>query len=243
MGSGIKSCIHYSIETIQAIKVCSKIFVLHPDKEIIDELINFYKKEVVDCSIYYENKENTPRSEIYKTISDVLISESKLSEKPIGFIVHGHPLFLVSASEYTSEQAIINNVDVKILPSISSFDTILADLNLDFGYALNLYDASIFMRDFIEPNPNVPLLLFQISTLNNFNVVKTTPNNQILEPLIEKLLMYYSEEKIIYFIISSIDTISKPIKLEMKLKDVLTTNLHLEKRPTIYIPSNTKYIH
>lgn len=74
-------------------------------------------------------------AKMYTKISELIIATAK-DNGPVSFIVHGHPLFLVSASEYTLDLAEENNLSVKILPGISSFDTLMCDLKIDYGYAL-----------------------------------------------------------------------------------------------------------
>ncbi|MFG4634284.1 SAM-dependent methyltransferase, partial [Acinetobacter baumannii] len=169
LGSGILGSLHLTEETKQALQISKHIFVLNPDTSLIEDFKQTYSSaQVHDMAYLY--KDELYRQDVYKKISEVIIATAK-DNGPVSFIVHGHPLFLVSASEYTLDLAEENNLSVKILPGISSFDTLMCDLKIDYGYALQFFDSTTLINHNWSLNTEVPLLIFQLSTTNNKEIM------------------------------------------------------------------------
>lgn len=238
MGAGIYSSLHLTIETIQAIKVCGTIYVLHDDINVLNK-IKEINNNVIDCIEFYNSSTTKIRSDIYDSISDKIIENSLNTNEPIGFIVHGHPLFLVSASERLIEKAEKHSILVRTLAAVSSIDTLLVDLQIDFGYACQIYDSTFFCNNNINFEPKVPLILFQLSTLNNPNVVKGHVSTSVLLPLYNKLIKHYHETHNIKIIHSASHLLEKSTILDLSLKDIISTDLNISNRPTMYIDGLT----
>ena len=107
--------------------------------------------KIVDCIKYYEASDSRPT--VYDRISaEVLSSCSPYADT--GLAVYGHPMFLVSAVEKTIAAARQAMIPTHIIPGISSFDTILCDLQIDLGYAVTLVDASLLLSALFHlPSP------------------------------------------------------------------------------------------
>ncbi len=233
LGSGIHSSLHFSVETLQAISVCRTVFVLHDDLSI-HEYLKEYCSDVRDLAPMYENQEI--RSDVYHKIAELLVKEA-LDKPKIAFIVHGHPLFLVSAAEYTLSLARSRGLRVSVLPAVSSFDTILCDLEIDYGYGLQMFDATTLIREQWKPNPAIPMLVFQLATTLNGNVVFSDPDSSVLKPLVNHLLETYSPEHNCIVLHSSSHIIERSTQVEVELVNLSKPNsIELWKRPTLYVP-------
>lgn len=236
LGAGIYSSLQLTIETIQAIKTCDEIYVLHDDPIVLDE-IEKLNSNVIDCISFYRNRGNTKRYLIYDEIATEIIDKANDSDLTIGFIMHGHPLFLVSASEKILEKAEEKNILAITLPAISSFDTLLVDLKIDFGYAVQMYDVNFFYSNKIFVNTNTPLILFQITTFQNPNVINIEPKLEILKPLMDRLMEIYPVNHEIFIIHSASHIFEKKTLIKTTLNDFFNLkNIELWTRPTIYIP-------
>lgn len=238
MGAGIYSSLHLTIETIQALKVCKVIFVLHDDVSVLNK-IKEINPNIIDCIEFYNSSKTIIRSNIYDAISDEIIESCIRHNETIGFIVHGHPLFLVSASERLIEKANQKSIPIKTLAAVSSFDTLQIDLQIDLGYACQIYDSTFFCNNDILFEPKVPLILFQLSTLNNPNIVKGTIDINTLEPLHKKLIQYYPKNHNIKVIHSASHLLEKSIIIETTLEEMNNMDLGLSNRPTMYIEGLT----
>lgn len=233
LGTGIRGPLQFTDETIQAIRASRVAFVLHDDTMVLNH-VEKYCKNVEDLiEIYREDK---LRSDIYRQISELLVCEASIAG-PVSFIVHGHPLFLVSAAEYTLELARGQGLRVKVLPAVSSFDTILCALEVDYGYGLQLFEATSLIKQKWTIQAEVPLLVFQLATVLQPKVAYGDPKPATLKPLVDYLLDFYPGNHLCKIVHSAAHLLERD--------EVVTTSIgslgehdHLDlwKRPTLYVP-------
>lgn len=236
LGAGILGALHLTDETKQALSSSDEVYVLHPDTERIDFIATTYGCVVHDLAGLYGN--HTIRRDVYKEISETLVRKAASGAR-VSFIVHGHPLFLVSASEYTLDLAASAGLNVKVLSAVSSFDTLMCDLRLDYGYALQMFDSTTLLKNNWVVNPEIPLLIFQLSTTNNEHIVFSNADATVLLPLVEQLSKYYPQEHVVHVVHSPTQILEVPEKLSMTLRDLASNNISLDRRPTLYVPSLT----
>jgi uncharacterized protein YabN with tetrapyrrole methylase and pyrophosphatase domain len=233
LGSGIKGTLQLTIETIQALRASKRVFVLHADRDLITSLRQ-YCPEVDDLAPLYDGR--TVRDEVYREISQRLV-KAALDTAPVAFLVHGHPLFLVSAAEYTLDLAEHHNLRVSVLPAVSSFDTLLCDLRIDYGYGVQIFDTTTLLNAGWQPNPQVPLLLFQLASTLNRAVIKEDPSSTVLAPIAELLIELYGPRHRVQVVWSAAHALETTSIIEVPLQDLTTTDLHLWRRPTLYVPA------
>src|SRR5471032_755910 len=128
LGSGIHGTVQLSLETVQALKTCKRVYVLHDDTLVLED-IKQYCRETVDLFSMYKD-ETEKRREIYLAIAERIVNDLSDTGGPMAFLVHGHPLFLVSASEYLIHLARSKGFSARAVPAVSSFDTLLCDLEI-----------------------------------------------------------------------------------------------------------------
>lgn len=235
LGSGIYSGLHLSTETIQALRSCQTVFLLHDDHMVFDAVKEFCP-DVRDLLDLYQDS-SKERRQIYIEVADRVIAECEMG-KTVALMVHGNPMFLVSACEYTIEFARKNGLTAKALPAISSFDTLLCDLEIDLGYGVQVFDPESMIANNWIPNPKVPLLLFQLAQFRNPFLIKGEPNSFGLTPLTEWLRQFYPADHLCILVHSGAHILEASAKLNVYLKDLCErTDLGLGNRPTLYVPS------
>lgn len=238
IGLGIKGLLHLTVEAIQALKVCRCVYVLHHDLSVVEGLRN-YCDDVVDLEGLF--KKGGSRDLIYREISSLMISKSKEQPK-IAFVTHGHPLFLVSASEYMVKLGKKSGLNVRILPGISSFDTILCDLEIDFGHDAQIFDASTFLRECSPIHARIPAIFFNISSCLNYDVMFDDPNSEILKPLVNVLIEIFGVNHICKLVHSASHVLEKSVVEEVTLENLLQDPpIPLWLRPTLYVPARLEH--
>lgn len=233
LGSGIKGTLHFTVETVQALRACRRVFVLHPDQGVI-ESVREHCAQVEDLASLYNGQ--TLRDDVYHGISRRLV-ESALGSAPIAFLVHGHPLFLVSATEYTLDLAERHDLRVSVLPAVSSFDTLLCDLRIDYGYGVQIFDTTTLLKAGWTPNPQVPLLLFQLASTLNRAVISGDPDQEALCPLIGLLGPLYGADHRVQIVWSSAHILEASSITELPIRELATADFELWRRPTLYVPA------
>ena len=234
LGSGVRTGVQFTVETIQALKTCRAVFVLHDDL-MVHEHIRKHCADVRDLAPLYEGQNF--RADVYRSISRLLVDEAR-REPTIAFVVHGHPLFLVSATEYTIELARHNGLRVRALPALSSFDAILCDLEIDLGYGVQMFDATTMIRQGWLPNSALPTLIFQVATVLEDRVVKEKPLPTTLAPLTRFLSRVYPVDHPCTIVHSGAHLIEPATRLDLRIGDLSHTDaIDLWMRPTLYIPA------
>lgn len=232
LGTGIRGCLQLTVEVQQALSVCRRAFVLHADTQVLKEL-ETYCPEVIDLEEMYTGQEI--RREAYHAIAARVV-DSAAEDGPVAFVVHGHPLFLVSASEYTLELAKSKGLRATALPGVSSFDTLLCDLGLDLGYGVQMYDTTSLLNNGWVPDPKVPLLLFQLATTQEDRVVRDDRDGEVLRPVVDLLKSLYGDDHVVTLVQSAAAVLDTPRIEEYRLADLATSAVDLTSRPTVYVP-------
>jgi uncharacterized protein YabN with tetrapyrrole methylase and pyrophosphatase domain len=232
LGTGIKSILHLTTETIQALQLCREVHVLHDDIGVLG-YVESLGVRAIDLAPLYAG--HTDRHGVYREISERLVAVAR-ERSPVGFLVHGNPLFLVSASEYTFALAESAGLRVEVLPAVSSFDSLLCDLRIDFGYEMQIFDASTMLLRNRLPDPELPLLVFQLATTLQPNIVRGDPSSDLLEPLCTNLLKVYPPDHLVSIVVSSVHVLEAASLEVMPLRRLAGADLELWRRPTLYVP-------
>lgn len=233
LGTGIKGALHFTVETMQALRACHRVYVLHADQGVLDA-VRAYCSDVRDLAPVYEGQ--SLRDDVYHQISHELVAAAQ-EAAPVAFLVHGHPLFLVSATEYTLDLAERHALRVSVLPGVSSFDTLLCDLGIDYGYAVQIFDTTTLLKAGWIPNPQVPLLLFQLASTLNRTVISGDPHEEVLLPLVELLAPLYGADHRVQVVWSSAHVLETSSRTEVALGELASAELALWRRPTLYVPA------
>lgn len=236
LGSGIQIP-QLTRETLQILERCRKVFVLHDDHMVVD-FVRQHCTSVVDL-LYLYDRPTRPRRQVYEEIASLLIEAAKES-RSVALLVHGSPMFLVSACEYVLDRAADSGLSAIAVPAVSSFDTILCDLGLDLGYGVQLFDVTTMVRRKWIPNPNVPALLFQLTTFMDDNIINEAPSPVRLAPLVDWLTQIYAKDHRCVVVHSGAHLLERSTQREMTLESLCQPEsadlLRLADRPTLYVP-------
>lgn len=225
-------------ETLQILERCQRVFVLHDDHMVLD-FLRQRCASVEDLLELYEGPVR-PRRQVYEQIAELLIDAGRL-EPPVAFVVHGNPMFLVSACELILERADGAGLSAIAVPAVSSFDTILCDLGLDLGYGVQIFDVTTLVQEEWMPNPRVPSLLFQLTTFMEENVVKDPPSPVLLSRLVDWLVQVYPANHRCVVVHSRAHLLERSTLGEISLSAICQPEsadlLRLAERPTLYVPA------
>lgn len=232
LGTGIRGHLQLTAETQQALTVCHRAFVLHADTRVLDA-IRAHCSNVTDLADVYVG--HTLRRTAYQAIAARVVDTAS-DDGPVAFVVHGHPFFLVSASEYILKMAESKGLRAVALPGVSSFDTLLCDLKIDLAYGVQLYDTTTLLDNGWIPNHRVPMLLFQLATTCEDRVVREDRLGTILQPIIDLLQPLYGDEHQVRLIYSAAGLLDVTRTKTYKLAELAMPHVSLSDRPTLYVP-------
>lgn len=214
-------------------RVCKHAYCLIDDLQTIDYLRTLCPN-VVDLIYLYDPATSRPAT--YDKIAQVVIDSAR-TDGPAALVTHGHPLFLVSASERILKSAAHADIEVQIIAGVSSFDTLMSDLRIDLGYGFQAFDATTLIVEDCPINTRLPCIIFQAAnTMHLDPQFEAPPPALVLAPLIEKLRKHYAGDHEISFVHSATRLLERSEIFSMKLSDGPSLKtVALWKRPTIYI--------
>ena len=112
-------------------------------------------------------KPSRKRLEIWDRISAAVL-QAALDHPPVVFAVHGHPMVYVYPSQQILRAAEALGLRTTVMPGISAFDTLCADLRLDPGMqGLQMYEATELLLRRRPLQPDVPCFLWQIGAVES----------------------------------------------------------------------------
>ncbi|WP_165483158.1 SAM-dependent methyltransferase [Legionella genomosp. 1] len=189
LGAGIKSVAHLTKENIAAIQQAAIVLSLVNEPMILNWIEKNAKKVFSLNDIYFSSDR---RIESYRKIAEE-VQVYLQNYNNVAFVVYGHPLLLSSINDYLLKKIDREIVEVIIQPGISSFDCLLADLEIDSNSGCYCIEANELLKKAGSLDPTNHLIIWQIGiledpgTINNFN-------SSSLRKLKNKLLTSYEKE-------------------------------------------------
>jgi tetrapyrrole methylase family protein/MazG family protein len=166
------------------------------------EALREYCNKVIDLSQFYE--EQPSRLDTYRRMVSVVLEEAA-SAPPVTFAAYGHPLFVVQAGAVLVRVGRQLGLAVSVLPGISSFDTILADLGVDLiDTGLQMHDATelvLYQRRLV---PSMSTLLWQVGFFGTALHTTRTSKPGRLARLEEYLLRFFPARHPVFSVTSAV---------------------------------------
>jgi Tetrapyrrole (Corrin/Porphyrin) Methylases len=188
IGTGIIPAFHLTREAEAAIRRCREI--LYVDKSFgIAELLGQLCPRLTD--LYATYREGAERIEAYRAMAARVI-ESALDHPPVGLALYGHPLVYSLPPFIIMKSAELLGLRTKVVPGISSLDTLLVDLRFDpCTEGVQMYEATDLLLRKRPIQPDVPCFIWQIGAVES-RLFSTGPNKpERFTRIKEYLLNFY----------------------------------------------------
>ncbi|WP_419421632.1 SAM-dependent methyltransferase (plasmid) [Legionella sp. D16C41] len=209
VGCGIKFLSHLTLEVKLLIESCDFVLYLVNDPAIkrwIEE--NSRNSKSLD-SLYFVNSD---RKAAYNSISYEVIKYAK-KNKTTCFVTYGHPLFLSNSSQSLIKEVGRNcsDIEVDVLPGISSLDSLCCDLRIDPSMGgMQAYEATDFLKENYIINKSSHIILWQIGVvgikkiiLQESDLCGNIEKFNSLKCLKEKLLDIYDDKHPVIIYVAS----------------------------------------
>jgi hypothetical protein len=151
--------------------------------------------------------------------------------------VYGHPTLFVYPSTLIRRAAKYLGLRVHTAAAVSSFDTMLIDLDLDPGMnGLQIYDANAVLVERRKLDPEVPCLLLQVDAVESaFHTVAPSRPSRFRR-LQEHLLLFYPPDHVVTNVRSASFPIFEPELIRFEVQNL--GNEFADKRlgGTVYLP-------
>lgn len=228
-GAGIKSLSHHTKEFDIVVRSADLVIYLVNEPLLEEWLRSNSKKSISLSEIYFSC---TERDLSYKLIAEKVISSFN-NENNICLVFYGHPLLLADSVSMIIEEAKAIDINVQTLPGISSFDCLLADLELKLDGCCFLAEASHLINNHIQIDITHHVILWQIGTIG-INSPPSDINKGNISKLKNVLLEYYPPNSPLFLYEAAIYPHLKPL-IEKTIVDSIT-NHEISTITTAYLP-------
>ncbi len=201
-GTGVKAIAQITLETNFLLQKMDKVFHMSSNDSIAKYLDSIGCEEV---NLNYLYAEGNQRKNVYKKISEIIVSKVSTNKIDCAFLTTGNPVFLNTIVRYICDLAKAKGVPVNIYPGVSSIDSILVDIRLPVGLTgLQCYECTHFIKFQPHIDIRVPLLLFQPGVIEDFKIRRKIAGNiSGIQKLKNHLINEYGVSQMWYLINSA----------------------------------------
>jgi uncharacterized protein YabN with tetrapyrrole methylase and pyrophosphatase domain len=139
----------------------------------------------------------------YRKMAAAVVAAA-LDHPPVGFASYGHPLVLCYPTTLVQRAASLLDLRLLIVPGVSSLDTLLVDLNLDFSAdGLQMFEATDLVLRRRPLQTDVPCVLWQTTSFGDATYRRETVPARSLLALQQYLLQFYPPEHSVQVVLSA----------------------------------------
>ena len=149
VGAGIVFPEQLTIETVEVLTLCKRICKNLPET-ILDGLPEDLRAKCVSLwSLYQDGR---IRTENYMDVFNAIVELTEV-DTPIAWLTPGHPVIFDSVSASLLTDAKSKGWNVRVIPAVSSIDTMLAELGYDPAHGMLIHEATGLVRRRIPRRP------------------------------------------------------------------------------------------
>jgi uncharacterized protein (UPF0218 family) len=232
VGTGMRAGLHMTIETRLAIEKSAHVLYLVGDA-VSEACIRKLNPAAQPLGHLYQAGKS--RIEIYETIIARILGELE-THGDVCVAVYGHPGVLTYPAWESIRRARAMGKRARMLPAISTEDSLFADLGIDIGRAgLQSYEATHFLYYHYNFDPCAGLLLWQVSVLGEYNW--NPPHTGVrprLEVLTDYLKRFYAPDHEVFLYHAPEFPTSRPLVERVLLRDL--PKAEFISISTLYVP-------
>jgi hypothetical protein len=201
VGTGIKLVAHTTPETRAAIEAAAKVYFLASDPAAA-QWITTLNPSAESLNVFLEP--GGVRAAAYAAMAEHILA-ALMRGSDVCAVFYGHPGVLVQPAREILRRARALNLDVMMLPAVSSEDCLFADLGIDPGDGgFQSFEATDFLVCGRQPDVTCQLLLWQIGVIGQPLHLRdgagNTASPKALRMLQERLAEFYgpAHEVVLY---------------------------------------------
>ena len=158
VGTGIQFARDLTPASLACIKRADKVLMLTSDF-VTRTLLQRLNPASESLNRFYKPKQN--RARIYRAIVERIVQHVRRG-LAVCVVSYGHPGYLVDATRLALSIVRAEGYPARMLPAVSSFDCLLADLGFDPGQlGCQTYEATGFLLQRRRLDTTCPLVIFQ----------------------------------------------------------------------------------
>jgi uncharacterized protein YabN with tetrapyrrole methylase and pyrophosphatase domain len=234
VGTGIIPAFHLTREAENAMRQSREI--LYVDRSFgIEEVLKQYGAKLTDLySVTYT--EGGDRFDAYREMASRVI-QAAIHNPPVTLALYGHPLIYCFPPFLVDAGASMLDLKVKIIPGISSLDTLFIDLKIDpCTQGIQMYEATDLLLRRRPIQPDVPCVIWQIGSVETqlFTLKGNSPKR--FERIKKYLGKFYPDDTPMFAVYCTSMPLVPSNIIEFTLGTIDDVALDLHQGVTVYIP-------
>lgn len=211
-GIGIGGFEQITLQTLDAFKRARIIFHLTSYHRKLKE----YCKQVVDLDKEYWTGE--PDSDVYPRMANIVLDEAK-NGRGVVMVGDGHPAYYDDVTWDIYRRGKRRGLNVKILPAISSIDSMAANCGLEIhAGGFQIFDATTIVAINQDLNPYIDTLIMQIGWFGTSLVADISHSKKgRFKPLVDYLLRFYPANQPVRVMEAPYTASDAPVVISTKL--------------------------
>jgi precorrin-3B methylase len=233
VGAGVIFPEHLTVETIEILSKCKRICTNLPEAMLQGLPQDLREKCVSLWSLYQDGR---IRTDNYLDVFHAIVELVEI-ERPVAWLTPGHPVIFDSVSASLINEGNARGWNLRIIPGISSIDTMLATLGYDPAHGMLIHEATGLVRRRIPVSPSMALMLFQPAVFDvNVAIISVSSAGPDLSPLRDYLREFHSGEHMCAFIRSASQLGEQDLVTWTKLGDLASVPYDLVAGSTLFVP-------
>lgn len=233
VGAGVVFPEHLTVETIEILSACKRICTNLPESMLQALPQDLRDKCISLWSLYQDGR---IRTENYLDVFRAIVELVEI-ETPVAWLTPGHPVIFDSVSASLINEGKARGWNLRIVPGISSIDTMLAALGYDPAHGMLIHEATGLVRRRIPVSPSMALMLLQPAVFDvNVAIISVGSAGPDLSPLRDYLGEFHSAEHMCAFIRSASRLGEQDLVTWTKLGDLASVPYDMVAGSTLFVP-------
>lgn len=233
VGLGITAVQHITREAEEALRRSTKVLFVDEGFGVEEFITSLGTDAEPLMGLYQEGGQRRPT---YLAMA-ARVLDAALTSPPVCFATYGHPQIYVYPTRLIQQGGAALGLSVRVLPGISALDTILTGLQVDPGpQGLQMYEATDVLARQRPLQPDVPCLLWQISSLESGLYSRKRGNASRFTRLRDYLLRTYPADHPVTITLSPTYQLLGPWTETFRLSELPEQLARGLQAGTLYIP-------
>lgn len=234
-GIGIGGFELVTMETLEAIKTARVILDLSSHHRRLKE----YCRHIIRVDELYWSGELDV--DTYRKIADVVLAEARNGPRVV-YVEDGHPAFYDDVTWAIYRRGKKAGLKVRILPAISSIDSMIANCDLEIGGGFQIFEATSLVAFNQEINPRIDLLVMQVGWFGTSLMCEVSSSKRDrFQPLVDYLRKSYPANHPVRILKAPMSKRASPLVFSTKLGSLDRYRRRITSETCLFIPRLKNY--
>ena len=231
LGLGIRGLRQVTLETLEVLERCRIVLHLTQQHEALARI----NPRLVDLEDDYWTGEE--RGVVYERLVRLVLAEVARGPE-VAVVFYGHPMIFDDVTLALVRRSKRRGLRCRVLPAVSCLDTLCIDLGIDYGYGLQVFEATTLVTHRQPLSPELDALVLQLGEFGTDRTADTILDHAgRFTPLVEHLRRFYPGDHRAVIAFSDDGEMAKPRLLRTRIDELDAHARRIFPGVTLYLPA------